>query len=68
MPIDRVLFRMAIGISAHGHIDTLLIGLSLIHIYEVLIHKNSSFVGTGHNSEIVTDKVGNDWVFYHRCV
>ena len=26
MPIDRVLFRMAIGISAHGHIDTLLIG------------------------------------------
>ena len=24
MPIDRVLFRMAIGISAHGHIDTLL--------------------------------------------
>jgi hypothetical protein len=33
--------------------------------HEVLIHKNSSFVGTGHNSEIVTDKVGNDWVFYH---
>ena len=31
--------------------------------HEVLIHKNSSFVGTGHNSEIVTDKVGNDWVF-----
>ena len=24
--------------------------------HEVLIHKNSSFVGTGHNSEIVTDK------------
>lgn len=33
--------------------------------HEVLIHKNSSFVGTGHNSEIMTDKVGNDWVFYH---
>lgn len=36
--------------------------------HEVLIHKNSSFVGTGHNSEIVTDKVGNDWVFYHAVV
>lgn len=33
--------------------------------HEVLIQKNESFVGTGHNSEIVTDKVGNDWMFYH---
>ena len=33
--------------------------------HEVLIHKNEAFVGTGHNSEIVTDKAGNDWVFYH---
>lgn len=33
--------------------------------HEVLIHKNDAFVGTGHNSEIVTDKAGNDWVFYH---
>lgn len=33
--------------------------------HEILIHKNEAFVGTGHNSEIVTDKAGNDWVFYH---
>lgn len=33
--------------------------------HEVLIHKNESFVGTGHNSEIVTDEAGNDWVLYH---
>ena len=33
--------------------------------HEVLIHKNDAFVGTGHNSEIVTDKAGNDWMFYH---
>ena len=33
--------------------------------HEVLIHKNNVFVGTGHNSEIVTDKKGNDWFFYH---
>jgi hypothetical protein len=33
--------------------------------HEVLIHKNGSFVGTGHNSEIITDKAGSDWVFYH---
>lgn len=33
--------------------------------HEVLIKKNESFVGTGHNSEIVTDKAGDDWMFYH---
>ena len=33
--------------------------------HEVIIHKNSSFVGTGHNSEIVKDNNGNDWMFYH---
>ncbi|HIU55403.1 MAG TPA: family 43 glycosylhydrolase, partial [Candidatus Gallibacteroides avistercoris] len=33
--------------------------------HEVVIHKNDSFVGTGHNSEIVTDKNGDDWVLYH---
>lgn len=33
--------------------------------HEVLIHKNSHFVGTGHNSEIVTDEAGNDWILYH---
>ncbi len=33
--------------------------------YEILIHKNSAFVGTGHNSEIITDDAGNDWIFYH---
>lgn len=33
--------------------------------HEVLIHKNDAFVGTGHNSEIVSDEKGNDWFFYH---
>jgi arabinan endo-1,5-alpha-L-arabinosidase len=33
--------------------------------HEVLIRKNNRFVGTGHNSEIVTDDAGNDWLFYH---
>lgn len=33
--------------------------------HETLIHKNDSFVGAGHNSEIVTDDVGNDWMLYH---
>jgi arabinan endo-1,5-alpha-L-arabinosidase len=37
----------------------------LTNHHEVLIQKNASFVGTGHNSEIVSDKAGNDWVFYH---
>lgn len=33
--------------------------------HEIVIHKNDSFVGTGHNSEIITDKKGDDWIFYH---
>ena len=31
--------------------------------HEILIHKNDSFVGTGHNSEIVSDNEGTDWLF-----
>lgn len=31
----------------------------------ILIHKNDDFVGTGHNSEIIMDDAGNDWLFYH---
>lgn len=33
--------------------------------HELLIQKNTKFVGTGHNSEIVSDSKGQDWVFYH---
>lgn len=33
--------------------------------HEVLIGKNDRFVGTGHNSEIVQDAEGNDWILYH---
>lgn len=33
--------------------------------HETLIHKNKTFVGTGHDSEIVTDHSGNDWLLYH---
>ena len=40
-------------------------GRMLDNKHEVLIHKNNSFVGAGHNSEIVSDNAGNDWFFYH---
>ena len=33
--------------------------------HEILIHGNNRFVGTGHNSEIVTDKNGKTWILYH---
>lgn len=33
--------------------------------YSVVIGSNSRFVGNGHCSEIVQDKKGNDWIFYH---
>ncbi|MDR2146523.1 MAG: family 43 glycosylhydrolase [Tannerella sp.] len=37
--------------------------------HEILIRKNDAFVGVGHNSEIVQDNAGNDWIFYHGfCV
>ncbi len=37
--------------------------------HEVVIHKNDAFVGVGHNSEIVQDNAGNDWILYHGfCV
>lgn len=40
-------------------------GRMLDNKHELLISKNNSFVGVGHNSEIVTDQAGNDWMFYH---
>lgn len=33
--------------------------------HEILIRGNDRFVGTGHNSEIVTDKDGKTWILYH---
>ncbi len=33
--------------------------------HTIVINSNSKFLGNGHNSEIVQDKDGNDWVFYH---
>lgn len=33
--------------------------------HEILIRGNDRFVGTGHNSEIITDKEGKTWVLYH---
>lgn len=33
--------------------------------HKVVIHKNEKFVGTGHNSEIITDDNGNEWILYH---
>lgn len=33
--------------------------------YEVINQSSSLFAGPGHNSEIMTDDDGNDWVLYH---
>ncbi|ADY53601.1 glycoside hydrolase family 43 [Pseudopedobacter saltans DSM 12145] len=33
--------------------------------YNIVISSNSRFVGNGHCSEIVQDKNGADWIFYH---
>ena len=39
--------------------------LMLSNHHEVVIEKNKDFVGPGHNSQLVTDDAGNDWIFYH---
>lgn len=33
--------------------------------YDVLLHRNKNFVGTGHNAEFITDDNGDDWIIYH---
>jgi arabinan endo-1,5-alpha-L-arabinosidase len=33
--------------------------------HEILIQGNDRFVGTGHNSEIVSDNNGKTWILYH---
>lgn len=33
--------------------------------YDVLIENSDQFIGNGHNSRIVQDDAGNDWMFYH---
>lgn len=35
------------------------------HHEEVIKSDGVNFFGTGHNSEIVTDRKGNDWILYH---
>lgn len=39
--------------------------LMMSNHHEVVIHGNDDFIGPGHNSQIVTDDAGNEWVFYH---
>lgn len=33
--------------------------------YELFITENEHFVGVGHNSEIIQDDAGQDWILYH---
>lgn len=33
--------------------------------FEVLIHGNKQFAGTGHNAEFIVDKNGDTWIPYH---
>jgi beta-xylosidase len=33
--------------------------------YEVILSRSETVIGPGHNSEIITDKKGNDWMLYH---
>jgi arabinan endo-1,5-alpha-L-arabinosidase len=33
--------------------------------HQLVISRNKYFAGTGHNSEIIQDDDGNDWILYH---
>lgn len=37
----------------------------LDNCHEVFITRNDTFFGVGHDSEIVQDNAGNDWILYH---
>ena len=37
----------------------------LDNAYEVVIKRSDRFIGPGHNSDIITDKAGDDWILYH---
>lgn len=39
--------------------------LMLDNRYEIVIKGNDRFKGPGHNSEIITDDEGTDWILYH---
>lgn len=40
-------------------------GKMLNNNHEILIQGNNDFKGTGHNSGLITDDNGDDWIFYH---
>lgn len=40
-------------------------GLMTNNANTVIIRKNKDWVGPGHNSEIITDDEGQDWILYH---
>lgn len=40
-------------------------GLMTSNAHNVVINKNNRFKGPGHNSEIITDDAGQDWILYH---
>ena len=37
----------------------------LDNAHETVLHKNSRFVGTGHNAILQLDDEGNTWMLYH---
>ena len=32
---------------------------------EIVMKRSDRFIGPGHNSDIITDKAGDDWLLYH---
>ena len=40
-------------------------GTMLNNHFEFVVQRSQYFLGTGHNSELITDKNGDDWMLYH---
>ena len=40
-------------------------GRMLDNKYELIVNKNAKWVGPGHNSQILTDDAGGEWLIYH---
>ena len=64
---DKSTYRIVYGRSKSlfGPYVTKAGKLLLENNYEVLLHGNNKVAGPGHQSRLITDDIGQDWIIYH---
>ena len=64
----QVLRRFGVTLSYHNHSQEFqhFNGKRMLdNACEIVMKRSDRFVGPGHNSDIITDKAGDDWLLYH---